>query len=216
MMSKSLLALIVLSISSTLVSPQEPVCIWGRQGSNSAINGEYHYSGQHDGAKYYSKTIDGTCGETTYLYYDDFYTKWIISFALGSSSYAAVCNASTNANVSCSSDWHIAHEDFDSAVYVQDGRCPESSCSVINVEGNACSGNYDLIGSNQYKAESSDEWIYFVPWLFQWICNGALEPNQCPYSSYAVSNEGWEDFSESGSISKGPLGTINCLGMNCI
>lgn len=221
-MSSLLLISILLSLLN--LSKSQTVCIWGRQGSSTVINGEYNYVG----ANYYTKTIGWDCDwsqEVTTLYLSyQFNNQWQIQDGAASiQDYPlARCTSSTKASVKCDSNWSVflgyplmgSGWDNDADVYAVDGNCPEWNCNGINVTRSAtsqCNGVYDRVGRNAYKKRGASQWIYFLDFEQYWVCHMALTPTQCINTVYK-SSKGWEEFDPSdANLNKGQIGTIQCL-----
>ena len=196
------------------------VCIWGRLGGqiNSLLNGIYHYGGIINSAPYYVNTVSGTCGVTSYLY--KYVDEWRIGPTLGGGAFSARCYSQFSADIAdCIGNWEIYGGqgwEQDTNVFVTMDECPEWNCNGLSVSGSTqspCNGNFDPVSGKQnaYKKQGKDVWIYFVPFLYGWVCDTDLQEATCP-ASYLVSADGWEDLNPSDPIlAKGDIGNIDCL-----
>ena len=60
------------------ISDATAYCLWGQQGKNKALNGEYTYNGEYNGAPSYVKTIDSSCSIPTLYLYKAPDSSWIV------------------------------------------------------------------------------------------------------------------------------------------
>ena len=196
----------------------QSICIWGRLGVNTVVNGLYAVSGQ-----YYEKSVNGPwigCIEQGiyYLYYQS--NEWRVGQTLGGNDHFAYCTATSPTSVSCTGNWSIYESSTwveDPNVYTTNGQCPEWNCNGIAVLGSRsslCNGNFDTVEGTQnaYQKQGAIYWIYFHPTKYFWVCSHELEPNQCSIKYEETSSVGWEDFEPSDPIrDKGDVGNIDCL-----
>eukprot|EP01083_Nonionella_stella_P052280 138779_1 len=91
------LALIQTLLIYQPVISQTNLCIWGRQGYNAYINGQYTQSGS-----YYEKAVGPSC-DPYYIYWK--YDGWRIDNINGNSYYYAYCNSSSTL-INCNG-WYV-------------------------------------------------------------------------------------------------------------
>eukprot|EP01084_Bolivina_argentea_P306130 528942_1 len=153
-----LLCLIQAILIYKQVLSQTNVCIWGRVGVNSPINGLYIYEGTYNNKPYYHQPAGASCVRF-YIYYKSF--DWKIHKQLGSSSYNAYCDSSST--LSDCNQWEVydgSRTSIDSKVTISIDECPTiTSMSLQHYESITVPYNtstpsqyfnytiYDLIGA---------------------------------------------------------------------
>eukprot|EP01083_Nonionella_stella_P215568 775727_1 len=182
------------------------VCLWGRTGSNSFLNGEYIYQGDINGGPWYRKDVDFSSSiSTTYLW--RYNTKYYFTDdppgTLSSYQYLAKCMISTSNPFDCNLNWRIASETTnDINLYSQYAPCPQWDCDeIISSQSYAlCNGPFDIhIGSNVWRNTANTRYWYFHPIYFMWVCA----------STYSLGSDGiywayterkWIELSNNSSI----------------
>eukprot|EP01084_Bolivina_argentea_P193538 332027_1 len=215
-----MLSFLIVVLNLIRVLKSQNYCIWGKTGSNSGVNGLYTDDGTYNGQPSYVKTIGAGCASPTlYLWYTG--SQWGISDTKGGTSFNMLCSQSDLS--SCSTNtWGSGNE----AVYAQSNSCPSWDCTSLTTTTTwaNCDGPFDTIpGTNNAFQSTSNMYWYFVPQIFSWVCNDALEITSCPTSYFAISaTAGWNDLQPGSNINfdivdtkASPTtnpSTINCLG----
>eukprot|EP01084_Bolivina_argentea_P263205 445383_1 len=178
------------------VKPQSNVCIWGREGVNTFLNGEYEYKAEKNGAPRYRKSVDST---TTHLwrFTDDKYYFTDASPGTTLGSYRGYCNIAAENPIECGTNWIISSPD--NAVFAQIAPCPYWNCdAVITTDiGNGCNQDFNVfVSENTWRNAAGTKYWYFNTIQFAWICADSLTTSQ--YN--AVTQEGWIDTTKGNNV----------------
>ena len=185
-------------------------------------NGLFTYQIHHNGAPAYLRVIpSGPCGidGDIWLYYDGS-SRWVTGSTLGGASISGRCTAAADISFpSCTSTWegyNGAWTPISTMSFYAD-ECPQWKCNGISIAGSTyaanCDGTFDIDPSeeNAFKKQGSDVWVYYVPWINQWWCKGALD--MCGTSFHLASPQAlFTPLDQSDPPTNfGDLGTVTCL-----
>eukprot|EP01084_Bolivina_argentea_P016659 31148_1 len=202
------------------------ICFWGREGTNSHINGQYTETGIWNGYPYYTMTVDSTCSSTSvyHLYYR--LGAWWIAATLDSQSNLAYCqnsnnNPTTTGSGGCNNKWNI--DTIDTNIQVTYGRCPEWNCDEITTSwpsSHPCGSIFDTHSNiNEWRGNHNiygTTYLYFHPQLFKFVCDTTLKYT-CPsiFEAADLSSNGWLNISAGASAdmdwSSGRYEALTCI-----
>eukprot|EP01083_Nonionella_stella_P093505 262083_1 len=213
-MLSSFIALLLIISKYQVQSQNGDVCIWGRRGWYSVLNGAYTYRGLYNDAPWYSKNIHPSWGQhgfnnVTYLWRNNRnYTLSDYPPSSTSNIYHAFCQSASLHVYDCDRNWRFTDSmTNDMGMFAQNGSCPFWDCDQIITSGITftwaikCEGPFDVkIAPNVWRnSQSMDEYWYFHETTFQWVCAASYDLQ--PWSSlWEWSEPGWYDTSKGSTI----------------
>eukprot|EP01083_Nonionella_stella_P302419 1042620_1 len=213
-MLSSFIALLLIISKYQVQSQNGDVCIWGRRGWYSVLNGAYTYRGLYNDAPWYSKNIHPSWGQhgfnnVTYLWRNNRnYTLSDYPPSSTSNIYHAFCQSSSLHVYDCDRNWRFTDSmTNDMGMFAQNGSCPFWDCDQIITSGITftwaikCEGPFDVqIAPNAWtNSASTDEYWYFHTTTFQWVCAASYDLQ--PWSSlWEWTDPGWHYVSKGSTI----------------
>ena len=196
---------IVTSLWVIPISAIDSYCVWGRYGSNSAINALYTKIPPQTS---YKQSINGNASicqevDTYSLYHEAILlgerirsSTWKISKG---DTVLASCDADSMDIPSCTGDWTVWNRmagnvtigEIDGSIFLLQGSCPELECDVIHVSNSSapeCNGIYYLPTSmanpppNTYKKVGEPVWLYYVPYENRFRCGSSNPVVPCDHT----------------------------------
>eukprot|EP01083_Nonionella_stella_P223699 796963_1 len=196
--------LIFLGISWILITVQSQTqwCIWGKTGNvDVEMNGLYLYDGEYGGYPSFVKTIGAGCPtSSTALWYSG--SAWRLTVGKGDQSgfnSPAECSQSSLSNCGAQ-QWGSGNE----GVFAMAGSCPEWPCVSVSSTFPTynCGGPFTKdVGTNAWSNDAGTRFLFFVPHVFRWFCDSAVDQTSCPSYGFAYSEQAWFDLSTETSTS---------------